>query len=529
MKLSISTGLAALLIATAPLAANAADRDLRVAYDVGDISSLDPHRASSHVDRAIASMVFNGLVRLPAGTANMGAIEPDLAESWEQSEDGLTWTFHLRPGVMFQGWDGGEPYEMTAEDVVFSLNKSMDPEQSAYSGEYAGITIAAPDPMTVTITTPEPLSQTLMLAKLMNYGAGFIISKRAYEDMGADGFRLHPVGTGPFGFSSYTPQSEVDLVANENYFRGAPKLPGVDILFMADVSARGIGLRTGELDVIEGSSEQSWVQLMERYPNIDVEVFGPGSASVLFLNMDNPPLDDIRVRQAIAHAISRDAVVAAIGPATATPLLAPFPGEYLPGGLTNDEVVADGLNYDYDPEKARELLAEAGYPDGITLKVIHTELSVMLRPMENIQAQLRDAGINLDLQVVDHATYHSLIRDDASQVVHYMAWRPNADVFLTRFYDSASDISDGSSPDTNFSHYSGVDDLIAEARNTVDTQEQAALWKQASEQILRDLPAIPVFQGRSAIAHTDALELGYELEGNLAFFLPVTEQTDIAE
>lgn len=529
MKLPLSASLSALLIAAAPLAAGAADRDLRVAYDVSDISSMDPHRASSHVGRAIASMIFNGLVRLPAGSANMSDIEPDLAKSWEQSEDGLTWTFYLRSDVMFQGWEGGEPYKMTADDIVFSLQKSMDPERSAYSGEYTGMSVEAPDDMTVTITTSEPLSETLMLAKLMNYGAGFIISKRAYEDMGADGFRLHPVGTGPFGFSSYTSQSEVDLVANENYFRGAPKLPGVDVMFMPDVSARGIGLRTGELDVIEGSSEQSWVKLMQGYSNIDVEVFGPGSASVLFLNMDQPPLDDIRVRQAIAHAISRDAVVAAIGPATATPLLAPFPGEYLPGGLTNEEVVAEGLDYTYDPEKSKELLTEAGYPDGITLKIIHTELSVMLRPMENIQAQLRDAGINLDLQVVDHSTYHSLIRDDASQIVHYMAWRPNTDIFLTRFYDSASDISTGSSPDTNFSHYAGVDDLIDEARNTVDTDEQAALWKQASEQILRDLPAIPVFQGRSAIAHTDALKFGYQLEGNLAFFMPVTEKTDIAE
>lgn len=529
MKLPLSASLSALIIATAPLAVSAADRDLKVAYDIGDINSMDPHRASSHVDRAIASMVFNGLVRLPAGSANMGDIEPDLAESWEQGEDAVTWTFKLRPGVMFHGWDGGEAYEMTAEDVVFSLQKAMDAEQSAYSGEYTGMVVDATDDMTVTITTPEPLSETLMLAKLMNYGAGFIVSKRAYEDMGAEGFRLHPVGTGPFGFSSYTPQSEVGLVANDAYFRGAPKLPGVDVMFMPDVSARGIGLRTGELDVIEGSSEQSWVQLMEGYPDIDVQVFGPGSASVLFMNMSQPPLDDLRVRQAIAHAISRDAVVAAIGPATATPLLAPFPGEYLPGGMTNEEVTSAGATYDFDPEKAKTLLAEAGYPDGITLKVIHTELSVMLRPMENIQAQLRQSGITLDLQVVDHSTYHSLIRDDASQIVHYMAWRPNADVFLTRFYDSASDISTGSAPDTNFSHYDGVDDLIAEARNTVDATEQAALWSQASEQILRDLPSIPVFQGRSAIAHTKALELDYELEGNLAFFMPVTEKTDIVE
>lgn len=509
--------------------ATAADRALRVAYDIGDISSMDPHRASSHVDRAIASMVFNALVRLPAGDANVANVEPDLAEGWTVNDEGTVWTFTLREGVEFQSWEGGTTDPLTAEDVVFSFQKAQDPARSAYSGEYEGMTFTAIDDRTVEITTPVPLSETLMLGKVMNYGGGFIVSKDAYEQLGAEGFRMRPIGTGPFAVEAYTPTSGVNFSAHADYFRGTPKLPGVDVLFMPDVSARGVGLRTGELDVIEGSSEQSWVQLMRGYPGIEVEVFGPGSASVLFLNMDRAPLNNLKVRQTLAHALSREAVVAAIGPETATPLYAAFPGEFLPGGLTTEEVTERGLDYPHDIEKARELLTEAGHPDGITLDVVHTELAVMLRPMENVQAQLRQAGINLNLRVVDHPTYHSLTRDDASHVIHYMAWRPNADVFLTRFYDSASDITTGSAPDTNFSHYDAIDDLIEKARASTDSQEQADLWKEASTKILEDLPVIPVFQGRAAIARSQNVEIGYELEGNLAFFMPVTELTDIVE
>src|SRR5690606_29863898 len=161
------------------------------------------------------------------------------------------------------------------------------------------------------------------------------------------------------------------------------------------------------------------------------------------LNTAKAPLDDLKVRQALAHALSRDEVVAAIGPETAMPLYAPFPGEDRPGGLATEEVKAQKLDYPHNVDRAKELLTEAGYPNGISLDVVHTELAVMLRPMENVQAQMRKAGINLNLRVVDHPTYHAMIRDDASQIVHYMAWRPNADNFLSKFYHSSADITTG--------------------------------------------------------------------------------------
>lgn len=526
--IAASVAILAFVAVGTPQPADAASRNLRVAFDVGDLSGMDPHRASAHVERGVASLMFNGLVRLPPGDANIASVKPDIAKSWSVSQDGRAWTFSLRDDVKFHPWGGKPAQPLRAEDVVFSLTKAADVSRSSYSGEYTGFKFTAVDDLTVRIETPAPLSETLMLAKVMNYGGGFIVSKAASEAM-KDKFALQPVGTGPFMFEKFTPKSGVTFKANPDYFRGRPTLPGLEMLFMPDLSARSIGLRSGELDVIEGSSEAGWAGLMRRYPKVKVDVFGPGSASILHLNTAKAPLNDVRVRRALAHALSREAVVAAIGPETAMPLYAPFPGEFLPGGLSTDEVKARKLDYPFDIERAKALLAEAGYANGITLEVVHTELAVMLRPMENIQAQMRKAGIDLRLRVVDHPTYHAMTRADASQIVHFMAWRPNADIFLTRFYHSSTDVTTGAKKDTNFSHYAAIDALIDAARVSPDAGKQAELWRQASVKILEDLPAIPVFQGRAAFARNAAVEYGYELKSNLAFFVPITELTDIKE
>ena len=153
-----------------------------------------------------------------------------------------------------------EAYPLTSADVVASLQKSANSETSAYAGEYAGMTVEAVDERTVAITMDSPLSPTLFLPKVANYSGGFILCMQAYDAMGAEAFRTNPVGTGPFMFSNYTPQNCVELVANDDYFRGAPKLAGVSVRYMADASSREIGLQSGDLDVIAGLPEAQWVE-----------------------------------------------------------------------------------------------------------------------------------------------------------------------------------------------------------------------------------------------------------------------------
>jgi peptide/nickel transport system substrate-binding protein len=199
-------------------------------------------------------------------------------------------------------------------------------------------------------------------------------------------------------------------------------------------SARELAISSGELDVMHAKREQRWVDAARRRGNMIVDIFRPGEFRALHINRTIAPLDDIRVRRAIAHAINVDDLVRYVGKD-----VGPKGCSVVPPGYLGEDCSAG--SYAYDPAKAKALLAEAGHPDGITLKVTVSNISALLSIMEIIQSQLGKVGIKLEMNVVDHPTYHSQIRKDASALVLYGAARfPIADTFLTEFYHSAATI-----------------------------------------------------------------------------------------
>ncbi|MCK4391438.1 polyamine ABC transporter substrate-binding protein [Candidatus Bipolaricaulota bacterium] len=498
---------------------------LRIALDAADLSTLDPHRAATTPDRAVVDMIFNGLVRYKPG--DISVFEPDLAvEIPEPTEGGLVWAFELKKGVMVHPWDGNAGYELTAEDVVYSLTKAANSDRSSYAGEYVGMTFEAVDNYTVKITLENPLSAMLFLPKVADYAGGFIVPKKPIEEMGDDAFKTHPVGTGPFMLSKYVPMDRVVLKGNADYFRGAPILETVEVRYMPEVASRELGLRSGELEVVEGRREQDWVEMMEALPGIVVDSFGPGETVTLHFNLTREELKKKDVRKAIAYALDRDEFLAFFG-STAEALYSPVPVKYLAGGLTYPELWAAGLAYDVDREAAKALLAKAGYPNGFTIEAVTSERASYRRIYEQIQAQLREVGITLDLRVVDHSTMHSMIRDDVNPMVIYIAWRPNADVFLTRFYHSDSIVVTGAKPDTNFSHYTGIDDLIEAARGQVDADMQIALWKEAQRDMTEYLVSYPLIMLKFIFGRSEKVDWGYELKSTVALYTQVTENTRI--
>jgi peptide/nickel transport system substrate-binding protein len=507
----------------------AQEQVLRLAFDAADLKTLDPHFAASTNDRGIVQMIFDGLVRYKPGDINAANIEPDLAVAIPEPEivnGKQIWTFQLRQGVMCHPWGGNPGYELTAEDVVYSLQKAADPARSAYAGEYTGMTFEATGRYTVKITVEKPLSKLLFLPKFANYAGGFIVCKKAVEDLGDEAFKTNPVGTGPFMFKEYKPMERVVLVRNENYFRGKPYLERVEIYYMPDESSREFGLEKGELEVIEGPPEQPWLEKMRAIPGVVVDVFGPDDTVVLHINMAKDPFTNLKVRQAVAYCLSRDELTAVIGPDISAPLYSPVP-LYMPGGLTREEVEAKGLAYDVDRAKARALLAEAGYPNGFSIEVVITERGEYHIPMVNIQSQLRECGIDVNLKVVDHSSFHTLIRQDVNPLVLYVCTRPNADVFLTRFYHSASIVVTGAKPDTNFSHISSIDGLIEAARAELDPAKQVALWKEAQFKILEEMAAKPLYTKRFIYARKPYVDYGYELLASLAYTPAINELTKI--
>jgi peptide/nickel transport system substrate-binding protein len=243
-----------------------------------DAISLDPHMSTKSQDKIIFPMIFNGLVRFKPGTADLKAIEPDLAESWEVSEDKLVWTFKLRKGVQFHGDYG----EMTAEDVVFSLKKASEKTTSSAYKEYSAIqSIEAVDPYTVKITLSQKVP--FFLGSVVNYHGGFILSKKAWEKLG-DQAAMHPVGTGPFAFSQYQSKRFIELTAHESYFRGRPAIDRINYRYMPDEATRELAFEKDEVDLFYGRREARWVQSQAKKKNTVVDVFGLGELRNLHLN-----------------------------------------------------------------------------------------------------------------------------------------------------------------------------------------------------------------------------------------------------
>ncbi len=516
----------------------AKDQVLKIAFDAGDAKNLDPHRATTTVDRSTMDPIFNGLVRYPHG--NQVDVEPDLAESWETSADGKTWTFKLRKGVMFHPFPK-QPngYELTSNDVVYSLQRAANPDFSSYAGEYTGITFKAVDPYTVAMGIEQPISAPLFLAKFANYAGGFIVSKKAIEEMGKEWVQTHPIGTGPFMFASYEPRQETILAANPKYFHGAPVLEKLLIKYMPNVASREFGLRTGELHIIEGLNESKWVEKISTFPEVSVTAFGPCETQMLHFNMANEVFKDIRVRKALSYAINRSEVAAFMGESLAVPIYSAAMAPPAPGALTKEEAEAAGVVYEDDIEKSKALLKEAGKSD-LSFEVIISELATSYRkPLIGLQAQVKKAGIDMQLKVVDHSSFHSLIRKDASPLVYYACWRPNADVFLTRFYHSTSEVVKGSKPDTNFSHYGAVDAdgdgnidsidaLIEKARFELDGDKQAAIWKEAQIELLKNVAVVPMIRLKYTFPMKSYVDLGHPLEFSWQTYSPqITEKTRI--
>lgn len=503
-------------------AAMAQDRPtLRIAQNAADIASLDPHYAAGTQDRALVDMVFNGLVRFKPGDSTQ--IEPDLAtEVPEPTTEGgkQVWKFTLRDNVQVHKTEKSDAYALTADDVVFSYKKAADENTSAYAGDYQGITVAKVDNKTVTFTLDSPLSPTLFLPKVANYSGGYVVPQKAYEALGADAFKTAPAGTGPFKFDSYTPQNSVALVANDDYFRGKPKLGGIDYRFIEEASSRESALLSGDLDVINGLPEGQWVDKMNKSDGVKADVFGVGEAIWLEINITAKPFDNAKVRQAIALALSRDNHSALFGDPVGEEIYSVVPAQLMPGGLTQDQAKAAGVLYEQNIDQAKQLLAEAGVKEGYEIKLVTSQMDDYRRNYEVLQDELGKIGLKVDLQVVQHAAMHDLIRKGTNPLVIYVAFRPTADTYLTQFFTTEGG-------NTNFAHYTAIDDAVAKARTTTNADEQAKLWRDANVQILKDYAAYPFLIKNLVYARSNKVDYGHELKSIVQLYPGIDETTSI--
>lgn len=496
---------------------------LRIAINTSDLQTLDPHLASGTQDRATVDMIFNGLVRFVPGRSD--EFEADLVEEipkGETQDDGTqTWTFILKEGVMSHAAEGVDAAELTVDDLVFSYTKASSADTSAYAGDYEGWSFAAGEgDREFVVTLAAPLSSALFLPKVANYCGGYVIPQTAYETIGAEQFVTNPVGTGPFAFSVHTPQVEVQLVAHTDFFRGAPQLAGVNVVYQADPTARELALQAGDLDVIYGLNEAAWVERMDELEGITADVFGVGEALWVNLDIEDEILKDPLVREAIILAISRDNHVALSGEPVGEKIFSVVPAGLMPGGLTEEEAEDAGVNFQQDIERAGELLAEAGYPDGFEMDLITSEMTVYRQAYEVLQEELRQVGIIINLEVVQHATMHELIREGRNPIVIYSGFRPSADTYLTQFFTTDGGV-------TNFSNFT-VNDLRDQARAETDDETQADLWKQANIEVLENFAGYGLVVINLVYVRRDEVDYGHELNAVVQLYPGIDETSSMS-
>ena len=452
-------------------AADASGKDSLVIVTSSDVLSMDPYRYDEGPTNQIMLHIYEAMV---AQNADM-SFGPCLAESWETSEDGLTWTFHLREGVKFHDGDA-----MDSGDVVASINLASNPDSpSAYSSYTSSFeSVEAPDANTVVIKTEKP--NPLMLFDVAQlYVLKQEIAEVGTEEQVAD----NVIGTGRYKFVEQVKEDHIDLAANEDYWGEVPAIKNVrfrpitneatrtatmltgDVDFTIDVSARDID----RLDATEGISVIKQKGLREIYLNLDSREDSP-----LFPGQKNP-MSDVKVRQAMYLAIDEGTIIKNIMNGCAYEMNSVVPEDYV--GYT--EVTREA----YDPEKAKELLAEAGWDGSHELVFsVPTGNSIREQAAVIIQQNLQEVGIKTKIESADFATHLTKVREG------------NYDLGL---------IGSGGSPDpsecvinfkpdhiNNFSHLSDwtIYDTGAEGEHAFSFEDRKANYDKYQELLVDQVP-----------------------------------------
>ncbi len=317
-------------------------------------------------------------------------------------------------------------------------------------------------------------------------------------------------------FKSVAPSQSLELVANDAYFRGKPKIAAITYRFMPSSASRDLAFESGEIDLGDGQQDQKWVARMKAVPHAVTDVMDPAELSQIYLNITSKPLDDIRVRQAIAYGINRAEILRWRGADVAREPKSVIPSGYL--GYTAD----NGL-LPYDPAKAKALLAEAGYKDGVTVKMVMTQEPNSLALMQVVQAQLKRVGITVDMNVVEHATYHQMIRQDLSPMSFYAAARfPVADVYLTQFFHSRSTVK-GADGRHQFQPLQRGRSGDRRGAGRGGPGQAGADWAEAQRKIIAQVCAVPLIETLQVWAHHDDFDFGFPMTGSMSLGPMLTE------
>lgn len=479
-----------------------------------DMGGYDP--MSNMAPFTIRALVFNTLIQLDYDYT----MQPALAESWEMSEDGMVWTFHLRKGVTFHD---GEPWN--AEAAKFNWEERIAAGKDGTAGFLKAIdTMECPDEYTFVVNLNTPY---FTFASEVTPPMYSMVSPKAFDE---NHEVAAAIGTGAFKLDSWTKDTEIVLVKNENYWDGAPQLDKVTFKVITDSNARALALESGQIDMMSGRSALTSLETLKKQENIQI-IKTMGQTSVFCLmNTHCELLSDIRMREAIAHAVDFKSTVPALLSDLAEPaenLFSPVFGEFIDPAQTLPE---------YDAAKSTALLTELGYSDTdgdgyldkdgekLTIDVIVTANNEEDKALCAImQDQLKEIGIELTITPLDGATLKTSTTSGEYQLaMQGQNYVPNNDptINYTGYWTSSS-LYNIYSDDT-------LDAMVAELRASLDAQERLTMHKQIQAYILDKTPLIMVFH-RNNIILADEKVQDFQIAAGTWQLYKGLEKTWIAE
>jgi ABC-type transport system substrate-binding protein len=475
----------------APEPAAAGPKTLSVAQDT-DPGTADPQLTTE--EYFLPLNVFDRLVEAITTGPGKSELQPGLAESWDVSADGLKYTFHLRKDAKFHNGD-----VLTADDVIYTFDRMLNPETKALNTDFLDMIAGAKDRMdgnatstsglkkiddnTVEITLAAPFAP--FLANLAT-PAGSIFSQKATEAAGKD-FGVKPVGTGPFKMDNWTFNSEIQLSAFDDYFRGKPQFDKLIMKIVPEPQTMALMFKKGDLDVLDLDFSRSQIPEFQNDAQWkDQIVSGPRVGTYyMSINEKIPPFENPKVREAIMYAIDRQILIDKLYYGTGTPakgILAPGLAGFNP----------DLPGFEYNPEKAKALLAEAGYPDGFAMELTQSANSPStLKVNEALQAMLADVGITAEIKQMDSAAW-SATRKEGKLGSYFSSWSADyndPDNFIYTFFAPQN----SAARSWNYENKE-VQDNLEKARTMTDMAARYKLYQDIENQIVnKDFAFVPMF------------------------------------
>jgi peptide/nickel transport system substrate-binding protein len=465
-------------------------KTLVVAID-SDPAGLEPGTNKAYpIGSEIILNIFDTLVAWKA--PDFTELEGRLAESWVVSDDGLVYTFKLREGVLFHD---GTPFN--AEAVKFSFERTLEinPYMTTYFSHITDMTVV--DPMTIQMTLDASLPVFLSWLAMPQSA---IVSPTAVEKYGED-FNINPVGTGPFTFVSYVPDTEVVLNANEDYFRGRAKLDSIVFRVIPDASTRRLELENGTIDLSQQNGQISSVPVEDIKAfadNESIEVVEVPSQIIrqFEFNNSNPdsPVNDIRVRQAMCYAIDYDGLVNGLLGGTANRVYGPLTTN---SWGYNPEI--ENSAFTYDPEKARQLLTEAGYGENDLNFTMYTFQGSLWGDISTLlQANFADVGINVEIAQTEFPIYRELQTKGEFDIAldGRQPWYNDPDAHITIGY--LSSLKD-TAMTFRMPENAELDAKILEAQSTINQDDRKALYYDIQKELLDYVPGCYLFSNKIII------------------------------